>query len=258
MPPTPRSEEILRKQKNARTKKVLLLLVPVLLVAVGIQAPRVMKHFDKAKDQTAAVQEQVVEGYEDLAPTVPATTTSTPGAPADPAQLVAAGSAGLEDTDALPVAEEGELIVFTRFSAKDPFVQLVEEETEESTSASETSASDSGTTDTSSSSSSSSSTSSDTSTDTGTSTGTGSDLVTTRITISVNSVVEVVEVGDTFPENDPAFKLVAIDGGVAKIGLASGTFSNGQETIDLEPGDSVTLISQPDGARFTLELVEIG
>ncbi len=50
---------------------------------------------------------------------------------------------------------------------------------------------------------------------------------------------------------------MAIDGNTVKIGLSDGTFSTGGETINLSVGDSVTLISQPDGARFTINIIEI-
>ena len=40
-----------------------------------------------------------------------------------------------------------------------------------------------------------------------------------------------------------------------KFGLVEGSFSSGVETLDLDLGKSITLISQPDGFRFTIELV---
>lgn len=97
-----------------------------------------------------------------------------------------------------------------------------------------------------------------TTTGTGSTGDTSASTATTQVSISVNGTVTVVAVGDTFPTNDPAFKLVAIDGNIVKIGLAAGSFSNNVETLDLEVGDSVTLISQPDGARFTIEIVSLG
>jgi hypothetical protein len=89
--------------------------------------------------------------------------------------------------------------------------------------------------------------------------GTGDDTsdVTAQATIRVNGAPIVVSVGETFPSSDPAFTLVAVDGNVAEIGLVSGSFSNGVQTLHLKVGDTVTLISQPDGARFTLKLIEL-
>lgn len=266
----PTAGERLSKQKAAKQKKLLLLLIPVLVAALAVQGPRLMKHFSSAKEKTQAVQGQVAEGYEELAPGgVPTAPAEAPTA--DPAVAIAA-TQGLPNTDTPPEADEGELISFTRFTARDPFVQLVEDTTEEGDGTEDTSSSatdsgstsDSGTTtDTSSSDSSSSSSSSGTDSGGTTDSGSGGDTSggdeaqTTDVSISVNGAVVVVRVGDTFPPNDPAFKLVAVENGVAKIGLAGGSFSNGSQTINLQVGDSVTLISQPDGARFTIKIVTI-
>jgi hypothetical protein len=249
MPPAPKSEEIVRKRRDRRAKMLLLLLVPALGIAVAIQAPRLLKHLNTAKEKTADVQGQVVQGYEELAPSTPATTGTGEVSPSDGAALVAIASGGFTDTDPLPEPGEDELIVFTRFSAQDPFVQLVKEGEGTGT----TEATDSGT----------AGTPAPTSTGGATTavsggTGTTSGQTATQATISVNGSSVVVQVGETFPEQDPAFRLVAIEGNVAKIGLSSGAFANGVDTLDLEPGESVTLISQPDGARFTLKLIEIG
>ncbi len=71
----------------------------------------------------------------------------------------------------------------------------------------------------------------------------------------MNGRVTTLVVGDSFPENDAAFTVVSISGDTAEIGLASGSFATGQQTITLKVGEPVTLISQPDGARFTLKLI---
>ena len=63
-------------------------------------------------------------------------------------------------------------------------------------------------------------------------------------------------VGATFPTT-PAFKIVAIHSDSVEIGIADGSFSGGQPTITVKKGEEVTLVSQPDGARFTLKVVEI-
>jgi hypothetical protein len=249
--------EELRKQKESKQKKLLLfVLLPALAIAVGIQAPKLKELVSSAKEKTASVQGQVVQGYEELAPTTP---VETPGAPSD---LTISATAGLSDTDVPPETDEGQLISFTRFDAQDPFVQLVAAESEgdqELPGEGET-ASGSGT-----------GTSPVTETTTTTSTSAGDTTATTpddssgsgevavsQVSISVNGTVTVVAVGATFPESDPAFKLVAIEGNVVKIGLAGGSFSDNVETISLRVGDTVTLISQPDGARFQLKLVNVG
>ena len=42
-----------------------------------------------------------------------------------------------------------------------------------------------------------------------------------------------------------------------KIGLVSGSFSNGQETVKVKVGKTVTLVSQPDGVRYVIKLVSV-
>jgi hypothetical protein len=92
---------------------------------------------------------------------------------------------------------------------------------------------------------------------TGTPTTTPTPSATGQVSISINGTVEVLAAGATFPSSDPAFELVAIDGNTVKIGLANGSFSSGAQTITLQMGTPVTLISQPDGARYTIKLISI-
>jgi hypothetical protein len=251
MAPKPTSEETARRNREARAKKLLIALIPLLAILAVWQGPKVLDQLSSATEKTKAktqnVQGKVVQGFAELSPNGTVTTSATP---ASPAELVSSGS--LQDTDPAPEAEEGELISFTRFSARDPFVQLVDDQaTSEGSGEGSTSSSSSGSTSTGTSGSSGPTTTTTIPDDT-------SGATQTQATIRVNGVVVTVSIGETFPESDPAFTLVAIEGGVAKIGLVSGAFSNGAQTLDLEVGDSVTLISQPDGARFTLKLIEIG
>jgi hypothetical protein len=83
-------------------------------------------------------------------------------------------------------------------------------------------------------------------------------VATDQAKISINGQVQTLSVGDKFPQTDPAFELVAVSAGQATIGLANGTFSSGVQTITLNVGEPITLISQPDGARFTLKLISVG
>jgi hypothetical protein len=236
-----------RTRRDARAKKILLLLVPLLVILAVWQGPgawkRVTNATDEAREKTESVQGDVVQGFQELAPSGVVTTTGEPGAPVE---LLASGA--LDDTDAAPEPAEGQLISFTRFDARDPFVQLVSDDSEpspdESPPVSPAPPPSTGTT------------------GGGTTTVVPDDGGTTTVpaaqaSIRVNGTVTTVRVGETFPTSDPAFTLVAIEGGVAKIGLVAGSFSNGVQTIDLEVGDTVTLISQPDGARFTLKLVAL-
>ena len=261
MPPTARTEERLRQKKQAKQKKVLFLLLPLLVILGAVQGPGLVKRLSKAQEATEDVQSQVVEGFEELAPSGPPTTTAGEPATGTDAGAALVAADGLADTDAPPEGDEETLISFTRFEAHDPFVQLVddvEEGTSESSATGTSGSTGTTTVDTGSSTTPSTTTVGSTGGDTGVADDSGTTATTTQVTINVNGEVVVVNVGETFPPGDPAFELRAIDGDIVKIGLASGSFSNGVDTIDLEVGDSVTLISQPDGARFQIKIVKLG
>lgn len=271
MPAPARSEELARKQRDARSKKLLLLLVPVLIGLVVFQGPRLMKQFDKAKETTEDVQGQVVQGFEELAPNGVPAEAALPEAAADPAIAALAAAQGIPDTDVPLEPSESDLVSFTRFDARDPFVQLVDDATEEDATSDGTESGTDSSTDSETDATSTDSTSSDSGSydsgsdayDSGYDDTTGTDSsdageTADQVTITINGDVIVVRVGDVFPVADPAFRIVAIEGNVVKVGLASGSFSNGVDTLDLEVGESVTLISQPDGARFTIKITSLG
>ena len=274
--PTP--EEI-RKQKDARAKKLVLVMLPVLIALVAWQGPKVLNQVRGEAPPTSAAEPATTADETQPAPavgTAPATdgttgsadTGATPAA-TDPGAVAVSATQTLSDTDLPPPVEEGELIAFSRFEARDPFVQLVDGEAV-SGDITEANPSVSG------------STGSTTAPTTAPSTGTSStgtslpppsvqpgtsptvpttpspDVVAVRASISINGEVHELSVGDKFPQTDPAFELVAVATGQVTIGLANGSFSSGVQTITLDLGKSVTLISQPDGARFTLKLVSVG
>jgi len=265
-------EEILRQQKDARAKKLLFLLVPLLVVLLAVIGPGALKQLRGS--QTAAPPAATETGAASTAgpSAVPGVTDTTPPAatgPAAPAvtspEAALAVQGSLPPTDVPPPAGEDDLVTFSRFEARDPFVQLVADTSAESTDASTSTAGASASTVDASVQTTTAATTTTTTTSDGTSGGTdttgstsGGDATTTQVTISVNGKATVVNVGETFPASDPAFKLVAIEGNIAKIGLASGSFSGGMQTLDLEVGQTVTLISQPDGTRFQLKLMKVG
>jgi hypothetical protein len=71
--------------------------------------------------------------------------------------------------------------------------------------------------------------------------------------LSINDITEEVVVGANFPSSNPVFKLVLIDGDAINVGLVNGAFSTGTSTIDVELGESRTLLSQPDGTRYRVK-----
>jgi hypothetical protein len=75
-------------------------------------------------------------------------------------------------------------------------------------------------------------------------------------TVEVNGTAEDLSVGDTFPADDPTFELVSTAAGTATIGLVSGTFSNGDETITMNVGETLVLQAD-DGARYAIKLLSV-
>ena len=240
------------QQRAAKQKKILLVLVPVLIALVAWQGPKLMKQLkgDEAAAPAAAETTASESALPAPAPAAAGELTDpaavAPGDvplvnPNDP-EAVAAATRSLPNSEQLPAAAENQLIAFSRFEASDPFVQLVEESDEASNTDAPPAAppptSGTGTTPP------------PTSTTPPTSTP-------TSVTMSINLRVEILAVGATFPTNDPAFKIVAIHSDSVEIGIADGSFSDGPSTITVKKGEEVTLVSQPDGARFTLKVIEI-
>jgi hypothetical protein len=157
-------------------------------------------------------------------PPPPAVTTTTPALPGPTGTtqtptVSPTNPTGLSDSDPLLSPGSGQLIVFSRFVSKDPFRAKPT-----------------------------------------ISVGDDSDQPTgaaTAATIEVNGSSEEVKVGDVFPESDGAFRLVAVTNESAEIGLATGTFSNGQETMALKIGEELVLISDPDGTRYAIKLISV-
>jgi hypothetical protein len=79
--------------------------------------------------------------------------------------------------------------------------------------------------------------------------------VTGAARIAVNGRVQVVRVGASFPTANPLFRLVSVTNGVAKIGIASGSYSSGAKAVSLRTGRSLTLVDTADGIRYQVRLV---
>jgi hypothetical protein len=73
--------------------------------------------------------------------------------------------------------------------------------------------------------------------------------------ISVNGRIQVVRVGTSFPSANPVFRLVSVKGGVARIGIASGSYSSGAQTVSLTAGRTLTLVDTADGIRYQLRFL---
>lgn len=159
------------------------------------------------------------------ATTAPTTTTTSPvplppGTTPTPPAGGPTSATSLSDSDPLLSPETGQLIVFSRFISKDPF--RAKPSSTSSTDGSE-----------------------------------GPTGNASSASLEVNGTTEEVKIGDRFPAADPAFRLVNAGGQSAEIGLASGSFANGQETIAVTVGETIVLISDPDGKRYAIKLVGV-
>jgi hypothetical protein len=100
----------LQKQKEAKQKKVLLVLAPVFLGLVAWQGPKTFQAFTGGAEAAPA-------------PTPPAATAATPPTATAPstATTTTTAASGLPDTDAPLAPLDGQLVSFSRFEGVDPF-----------------------------------------------------------------------------------------------------------------------------------------
>jgi hypothetical protein len=156
----------------------------------------------------------------------PATTTTTSPVPLPtgttptPPTGSPTSATSLPDSDPLLSPATGQLIVFSRFVSKDPF--RAKPSSTSSTDGSE-----------------------------------GPTGNASSASLEVNGTAEDVKIGERFPAADPAFRLVNAGGQSAEIGLASGSFANGQETIAVNMGETLVLVSDPDGKRYAIKLISV-
>jgi len=190
------SEAALRAQKDAKQKKLLIILIVPFIALLAWQGPKMFKALQGGSPPppTSAV------------PAIPTTSvpTGTPTTGSDQGGV-------LPDSDPKPDLLEGQLLSFSRFSGRDPFVR-------ESPSSSAQPAA--------------------------------------RATIEVNGSSEDVRVNDPFPASDPTFKLVSVTDTAAVIGLVSGSFSNGDDTITINVGETLVLAAD-DGTRYAIKIVSV-
>ncbi len=174
---------------------------------------------------------------------------STTGSTAKPAGFVA--GVGLPGTRVVPPAKS-QLASFTLFQPSDPFVQQVGDATAtgEGTPAAEQPAADPAATEAPAATSGGGSAGSAT-------TPAAEKPAVTYATVMVDGKPQQLQVKDTFPKNDPMFVLVSLKKKQAKIGVAGGTFDDGQ-TVTLSLGKMLTLLNTATGVRYELKLVYTG
>lgn len=244
------------KAKAARQKKIAIGGVVLLCLVLVIQGPKTLKLL-KGADPTPVAA---------LAPVVPAEPVpgapAVPGAAGDPTTAVAIDLALVADSDASPLAGEGQLVTFERFASKDPFVpQAVAAppatagtsapaQDPDATPGGGSAPVDTGFTPTPAPGSGAPGN--------GATGGTApaAPVTATLTSISVNGTAEDVEVKKTFPATQPTFVLVSLakNGRSVEIGIAGGTYADGGQTIELKLGRPLTLQNTADGTRYELEL----
>jgi len=247
-----------KKQKEARQKKVLIGLLPLLLLLMVWQGPGMLSAFTGGNAEPPPVL--APEGSTDAAgaggdpgtgldpATGAAPTTAAPGTSAavDPAV-----PASLPETGETVAPGPGQLVSFDRFLGKDPFrPQVVPKETTGGVGAGGGAGDGAGG-------------------------GKGGDAdpppgggtpppappppsTYEAAVIDVNGQQQTVAKRGTFPSFDPVFRLLAIRRASVEFGLVSGEFTAGQNRIVVRAGESVTLVSEPDGQRFVVRLVAVG
>jgi len=201
-----RSAADLAKAKEAKQKKLLLVLLPFFLLLVVWQGPKMYKSLFAQPPPPEAAPATT-------APT--ATTPAAPAAPGTPAPAAAAG--GLADSEPLPSAAQDQLLSFSRFSSRNPFIPPVGTVVEQPD---------------------------------------ADAAALTSAVIDVNGVSETVSVNGTFPASDPAFQLVSLSETAAVVGLTSGAFESGQANVQIAVGERVELVAD-DGVTFTVTIVSV-
>jgi hypothetical protein len=193
------SEAALRAQKDAKQKKLLIILIVPFIALLAWQGPKTFK---------------ALQGGSPPPPTTAVPATSTTSVPTATPLLPGSGSdqgGVLPDSDPQPDRLDGQLLSFSRFSGRDPFAPVGPSSSGQSAAGA---------------------------------------------TIEVNGTSEDVRVNDSFPASDPTFKLVSVTETAAVIGLVSGSFSNGDDTITINVGETLVLAAD-DGTRYAIKIVSV-
>ena len=76
-----------------------------------------------------------------------------------------------------------------------------------------------------------------------------------QVAISVNGTVSRVATNDTFPTGAPVFRLISYGAGTAQIGIVGGSYADGNQTLTLQQGKAITLENQTSGVKYKVELL---
>jgi hypothetical protein len=246
--------EDVRAAKDQRMKKVAIGLAVVFVAVLAYEVLPMVMHKGGSSAAAAAPAAATTTS-------TPASTTGTPAPATTPPTTAAAAvtptatSTKLTNSDETPHVGKAQLYSFSQFSGRDPFAQQLTAATAVQPNASGQGAKSNPTQ------------GGGTTTSSGTTSATGTTASVTHhqptrtlavdgaARIAVNGQVQVVRVGASFPSTNPLFRLVSVTNGVAKVGIASGSYSSGAKTVTLRTGRSLTLVDTADGIRYQIRLV---
>jgi hypothetical protein len=243
------------KAKAKRQKVILAVGSVVLLAVLAFQVPRTLKMMKSpsADSSSTASTTTSAAGSTPLAPpALDGSSTAAAGA-TSPVSTASESTDGVSDpSNPLPPAS-GQLVSFSKFKSKDPFNQQI---TDCSGGSSGTAGCVPATTSTSAKPASTQKPGPVSTHSTLMKIGSKSGAAkVTQARISVNGIPGSVAVGASFPSSSPVFTLVSLASGVAKIGIAGGSYENGAATVSLKKGQAITLMNTANGTRYTLRLV---
>jgi hypothetical protein len=236
----------IREAKDRRAKRLAIGGVVVLAAVLAFEVPHVLK---KSGGSTSSTPPAATTTDSTTGASAPASAATTAPVTAAAASLPAT-STKLPNSDVAPRRLKSQLYSFSHFAGKDPFVQQV---TASDITSSPTGASAASSGGGSSSSAASSGVAAGPAPAQQTSARTLSQ--TGAVRIQVNGKVQSVRVGASFPSSNPLFKLVSVAHGVARVGIAGGSYASGAQTLSLATGRTVTLVDTADGVRYKLELL---
>jgi hypothetical protein len=220
-----------REAKDRRAKRLAIGGAVLLVAVLAFEVPKVLKGHGSSSSAPPAATTTTTGSDASTTPT---------GTPVAAAAVPPASSAKLTSSDLAPRRSKSELYSFSHFAGKDPFVQQV--------SASDITSSPSAV---------------------GGGGGSASKSAappvrttaarmlaqTGLVTLQVNGKTQPVRVGGSFPSSNPLFKLVSVSHGMVRIGIASGSYQSGAQTVSLVSGRTLTLVDTADGIRYRIRLL---
>ena len=244
--------------KAAKQKKIAIALSVLFVIVAAIQGPRMLKMLKGPSVPVAAATEASTPAPEATATATTPTALAPAGAPPEAGQPAVLASSDTASED---------LLSFELFESKDPFTQQVDAEAQAASAvatdpAEQTSAAPAASSPPASSGTAVSGAGAEGEEGGGTAPATPfaptapAAEAAAATTISVNGVSGQADVGKEFPTDDPIFVLVstARNGKSAQIGIAGGSYANGERTITLKLGKPLTLQNTADGTRYELVL----